>query len=234
MRGARFLEWMIGLALLGVIAGVLTAPTSEVSPAAASSSPSASPAPFAATISRLTEQEQRWMSGITWHHRCPVPMRALRLLHVSYEDFDGNTPQGRLVVHRRVAEDMVEALRQIYEAGFPIEHLDTVELYPPALRPERVRNVTAAFNCRLIAGSTSWSQHAYGLAIDINPLQNPWTDGERVRPPAGRAYLDRTQRLPGMIRRSGPVVEAFRSIGWGWGGDWNTVKDYMHFSRNGH
>lgn len=234
-RRLRILEVLIAVALLGAIAGVLaTSGTGEEARVAASTSPTPAPPPFTGTASRLTDQEQRWMTGITWHNRCPVPLSALRLLHVSYIDFDGNFVEGRVVVNRKVADDLIRVFRKLYAARFPFEHLDTVELYPPDLRPDKMRNVTAAFNCRLIAGSTSWSQHAYGLAIDINPVQNPWVKGDRVKPRTGRAYVDRTQRLPGMIRRSGPVVHAFRTIGWGWGGNWRTLKDYMHFSRNGH
>lgn len=234
-RGLRILEVLIAVALLGAVAGVLaTTGRGDAGLTAASTSPTASPPPFTGTASRLTEQEQRWMTGITWKNGCPTPLAALRLLHVGYVDFDGNFVEGRVVVNRRVDDDMIKVFRKLYEARFPIEHLDTVELYPPDLRPDKLRNVTAAFNCRFIAGSTSWSQHAYGLAIDINPVQNPWVKGDKVKPRAGRAYVDRTQRLPGMIRRSGPVVDAFRAIGWGWGGSWRTLKDYMHFSRNGH
>jgi len=93
---------------------------------------------------------------------------------------------------------------------------------------------TSAFNCRYVAGTTTWSQHAFGRAIDINPVENPYVDGSHVSPPRGRRYLDRSDVRPGMIVRGDVVLRVFRRIGWGWGGDWSFVKDYQHFSANGH
>jgi hypothetical protein len=95
-------------------------------------------------------------------------------------------------------------------------------------------NTTAAFVCRPIRGRTTWSAHAYGLAIDVNPFQNPYTSGRRVLPELATAYLDRGRHLPGMITPAGPVVTAFRSVGWTWGGGWSSPTDLMHFSSTGH
>jgi hypothetical protein len=92
---------------------------------------------------------------------------------------------------------------------------------------------TSAFNCRGVPGSGSWSEHAYGRAIDINPLENPEVRNGNVAPPGGRRFLDRTRLRSGMILDRGPVVRAFASIGWSWGGDWHSLKDYQHFSATG-
>jgi len=99
---------------------------------------------------------------------------------------------------------------------------------------DRDGNTTAAFVCRPIRGRTTWSAHAYGLAIDVNPFQNPYTSGQRVLPELATAYLDRGRHLPGMITADGPVAAAFRSVGWTWGGGWSSPTDLMHFSSTGH
>jgi hypothetical protein len=217
--------------------GVVTAAALDLgspSPAEPSSSPSVSlPPGFEGSIDRLSPKERRWMKGETWHPGCPVPMRKLRLLTVNYLDFDNETADGRVVVHRRVAKKVLGVFEAMFVAGFQMERVDATELYPPEQRPDKARNVTAAFNCRFIAGTTTWSQHAFGLAIDINPVQNPWVDDGRVVPRAGKGYVDRSLDLPGMIHRGDAVVDAFKGIGWGWGGDWQTKKDYMHFSQTG-
>jgi hypothetical protein len=140
------------------------------------------------------------------------------------------------VVNASVAEDVEWVFRRLFRAGFPIKHI----ALPRKWRPGRnggyasTRSVTAAFICRPVTDGTSLSQHSYGWAIDINPLQNPYVrlDGSVLRR-AAKAYVDRSQQLPGMIHASGIVVRSFARIGWEWGGDWTSIKDYMHFSLTG-
>jgi hypothetical protein len=156
---------------------------------------------------------------------------------VSYWDFRGQVRPGTLVVHERVARDVLWVFRRIFRARFPIHRIGL----PPRYRPPRpedfesTRNLSSAFNCRP-ATDHPWSisQHSYGWAIDLNPLQNPYvrSDGSVLRR-AARPFRDRTRRLPGMIHRGDAVVRAFAAIGWAWGGDWHTIKDYMHFSLTG-
>lgn len=233
----RIIGGLLAAALAALALGVVahSASGSGTAPSPLTSSPSASPSPatFQGSIERITPTEKRWMTGETWHRGCPVPIRSLRLLRMDYFNFDGDVVQGRMVVNRRAASDMLGVLETMFNGEFPLEHVDTLELYPPAERPDKLRNVSVAFNCRVIAGSSTWSQHAYGLAVDINPVQNPWVSDGKVIPRVGRAYVDRTQHLPGMIHRNDAVVAAFSDIGWGWGGNWRTLKDYMHFSRTG-
>jgi len=92
---------------------------------------------------------------------------------------------------------------------------------------------TSAFNCRYVEGTTRWSEHAYGRAIDVNPIENPYVSGGRTSHPASRTYVDRSRRRPGMAYERGALVRAFDAIGWGWGGRWTSVKDYQHFSASG-
>ena len=173
------------------------------------------------------------MTGESWHEGCPVPIGALRVLSLDYYDFEGSVVQGTLVVNRKVADEMVSVFGQLFDARFPIMAMDATDLDPPAELAAPVHDDTVSFNCRPIMGTDVWSQHAYGLAVDINPVQNPWVEGERVLPRAGEAYVDRSQTLPGMVHADDVVVRAFAGIGWGWGGEWHSKKDYMHFSSTG-
>jgi len=169
----------------------------------------------------------------TWAPGCPVKLTDLRYLTVSFRGFDGRAHTGELIVHRSVAADVVTVFRRLFAAGFPIErmHVTTVEERDAA--PTGDGNNTSAFNCRSAVSTTSWSEHAYGKAIDVDPFQNPYVKGSLVLPELAGAYADRRALRPGMITPSGPVATAFRSVGWGWGGSWHSAKDFMHFSVNG-
>lgn len=175
---------------------------------------------------------QRDMEGRSWKPdpRCP-PFAALRLLHLGYHDFAGERCEGELVVAADVVEPVIEAFRRIYVARFPIARMLRVDSYDADDERSMAANNCSAFNFRVVAGTDVLSNHATGHAIDINPVQNPYIVGERIDPPAAAAYLDRGVVRPGMIVRPGPVVEAFEAIGWEWGGDWTSRKDYHHFAR---
>ena len=194
----------------------------------------AQPDEFRWRIERIDHHTRRLMAGRSWHRGCPVPIPNLRLLHLRYRGFDRETHPGELVVHRRYARRMVRAFHKLFDARFPIRRMRLVDYYGAKdLRSMKADN-TSAFNCRWRAGSPGvWSQHAYGRAIDINPVENPYVVGDYVSPPKGRRYLDRSKRRRGMIHRHDAVVRAFRSIGWEWGGGWRSTKDYQHFSSNG-
>jgi D-alanyl-D-alanine carboxypeptidase-like protein len=190
--------------------------------------------PFVGSVSRIDAETRRWMVGSSWHRGCPVPIRALRLVRLTYEGFDGDAHVGRLVVHRRWADEVLEVFARLYRRGFAIRRVRLVDRFDADDRSSMRHDNTSAFNCRYVAGTTTWSQHAYGRAIDINPVENPYVDGLRVSPRRGRRFLDRSDVRPGMIVRGGVVVRAFRRIGWGWGGAWSGAKDYQHLSANGH
>jgi hypothetical protein len=169
----------------------------------------------------------------SWHPGCPVARRDLRLVTVSHWGFDHRVHTGRLVVAASAAPAMVRALRSLYDARFPIRRMELVERYGSDDDRSMAADNTSAFNCRLVEGSTSWSAHAYGLAIDINPLENPYLHAGQVSPPAGRAYLDRRRWRTGMIHAGDRVVRAFAAVGWSWGGAWHSPIDYQHFSATG-
>jgi hypothetical protein len=169
----------------------------------------------------------------TWAPDCPVPLADLRYLTVSFRGFDGRAHTGELIVHRSVAADVVTVFRRLFAAGFPIErmHVTTVEERDAA--PTGDGNNTAGFTCRSAVSTSAWSEHAYGRAIDVDPFQNPYVKGSLVLPELAGSYTDRRALRPGMITAGGPVVAAFRSVGWRWGGNWKSAKDYMHFSVSG-
>lgn len=171
----------------------------------------------------------------SWHPGCPVGIDDLRLLELDHWGFDGVVHRGRLVVHHLHARALVEVFRTLFAARFPVERMELVDVYGSDDHRSMAANNTSAFNCREVAGSPGvWSQHAYGLAIDFNPVQNPWVSGTAVSPPAGRAFLVRTRPAPGLVLDGGVVVRAFARAGWSWGGRWRAPRDYQHFSSNGH
>jgi D-alanyl-D-alanine carboxypeptidase len=190
--------------------------------------------PFVGSVSRIDGETRRSMVGSSWHRECPVPIRALRLVRLTYEAFDGDAHRGRLVVHRRWADEVVRVFARLYRRGFPFRRVRLVDRFDADDRSSMRHDNTSAFNCRYVSDTTTWSQHAFGRAIDINPVENPYVDGSHVSPRRGRRFLDRTDVRPGMIVRGGIVVRAFRRIGWSWGGAWSGAKDYQHLSANGH
>ena len=175
----------------------------------------------------------RSMTGVSWRPGCPVPLRDLRVVTARYLGFDGRTHDGRLIVHRDVAVDVAAVLGRLYAARFPIRRMVPVDVYGASDFRSIEADNTSAFNCRYVEGTRRWSEHAYGRAIDINPIENPYVSGGRSSHSASRPYIDRTPCRRGMACPDNVLVRAFKSIGWGWGGDWTGVKDYQHFSASG-
>lgn len=187
---------------------------------------------FRSTIGPVTPELRRRM-GKTWSPRCPVDLDDLRYVTVSFRGFDGLAHTGELVVAALEAPDLVSVFRALFEADFPIEEMRLPTTADIEARPTGDGNNTAGLVCRVARGSTSWSAHAYGLAIDVNPFQNPYRNGDVVLPELASAYLDRSWRRPGMILPGSVVVREFASIGWSWGGAWGSLEDYQHFSATG-
>jgi hypothetical protein len=171
----------------------------------------------------------------SWHSGCPVPPRRLRRVRLSYRGFDGGLHTGALVVNSAVVPDVVQVFRLLYDARFPIRRLRPIDAYRGNDERSLAADNTAGFNCRyaIAPGPRRWSAHAYGEAIDVNPVENPYVEGGRVHPRAGRAYLNRSRVRPGMAVRGGVLVRAFAGAGWKWGGRWTGSPDYQHFSKTG-
>jgi hypothetical protein len=189
------------------------------------------PAPVRAQLKR----------GGAWHSGCPVALWQLRVLTVSYLGFDGRAHTGQLVVNRAAAAQLARVFRELYRLRFPIRHLDLASSYGPAGSRPTDGDVSSSLECRQAVPSPcvggratgTWSEHAYGEAVDLNPRENPYVGCGQSRDPATRRYFNRSLHRPGMVTHA--VVRAFASIGWGWGGSWaGSTKDYMHFSATGH
>lgn len=181
----------------------------------------------------ISPPPQEVLARSTWQRGCPVGADDLAWVRVTFHGFDGRRHTGELLVHRRVADDLVRVMRRLYELRYPIEEMRITRRDELDAPPTGDGNNTGVFNCRPTTGGTSYSQHAYGLAIDLNPFHNPYEKGDVVLPELAGAYLDRSRRAPGIIHADDPVVRAFADIGWGWGGAWRSLKDYQHFSENG-
>jgi hypothetical protein len=169
----------------------------------------------------------------TWDPACPVDAAALRYVMVSFWGFDERAHTGELLVHTEVADDLVEVFRRLFDARFPIEEMRITRPDELTAAPTGDGNNTSAFVCRPAVGSRRWSQHAYGLAVDINPFHNPYQRDGLVLPELASAYLDRDDVRPGMILRGDIVTTTFAELGWEWGGDWRSFTDPHHFSRHG-
>lgn len=190
---------------------------------------------FRGEVVRIDRDLRQRMVGSSWHRGCPVALRDLRLLKLRIWGFDGETHGGRLVVHRADARGMVGVFRTLFRHRYAIRRMRLVDAYGADDHRSMNADNTSAFNCREVAGSPGvWSQHAYGRAIDLNPVENPYvTSGGHVSPPKGRPYASRHPRRKGMIGARGRVVRAFAEIGWEWGGAWSGTKDFQHFSATG-
>lgn len=191
------------------------------------------PAPRYQAVVHEIDAELAARMRLSWREGCPVSLEDLRLLEISHHDFEGDVTTGELVVHQHEVEAMVLVFETLFELGYPIQQMRLVDEFEADDMLSMQANNTSAFNCRFVSGTTRWSEHAFGRAIDVNPLINPYVQGDRVSPPEGAPYADRSQDVPGLIRAEDEVVVAFAAVGWSWGGYWSSSKDYQHFSATG-
>jgi hypothetical protein len=187
--------------------------------------------PFTHTVARVTPAQLPY----SWHPGCPVAPAQLRRLRVVYWGFDGAAHTGALVVNADAVGDLVRVLARLYAARFPIRRMRPIDAYRGRDERSLEADNTAAFNCRyaVAPGPKHWSAHAFGRAIDVDPVENPYLEGGRVHPRSGRRFLDRSRVRPGMAVRGGLLVRAFADVGWAWGGRWAGSPDYQHFSATG-
>ena len=185
---------------------------------------------FSSSVAPVTAAD---LAG-SWRPGCPVSPAELRLVRVSHWGFDARTHDGALVVNATGVEAIVEVFRHLFDQRFPIRRMETIDVFGGDDDASMAADNTSAFNCRnaVSIGPPRWSTHAYGLAIDVNPVENPYLLGSAVLPPAGRAYVDRSTYRDGMAVDGGVLTAAFASVGWSWGGTWGSP-DYQHFSATG-
>jgi hypothetical protein len=232
-RGRQFKSAHPDFVKLALLAGTFALAGALAASASGSGTRSQGTPTFRGAIAAIGSAQAKQMTGVSWRPSCPVALSDLRLLTMTYRGFDGRAHTGRLVVHRDVARVVVGAFRELYSSGFPIRRMVPIDAYGGSDFRSIEADNTSAFNCRYVDGTTRWSEHAYGRAIDINPIENPYVSAGRTSHAASRSYLDRSRRSTGMAVEGGALVRAFDRIGWGWGGRWSGAKDYQHFSASG-
>jgi hypothetical protein len=205
-----------------------TITTTTVPPTTMPTAPPA-PKPFQSSIATVTAADL----GASWREGCPVGPENLRMVTVSLVGFDDSDHSGQVVVHADEADEIVEVFRQLHAARFPIRKMKPIFTQAEYEDFDTVDDNSSGFSCRNAVNANAaphWSNHAYGYAIDINPIENPYLNGGKVLPPLGAEFTDRSNVRPGMATPGSVIVNAFRSVGWGWGA---SFQDYQHFSTNG-
>jgi len=190
-------------------------------------------------IYKLSDNIQHTMKKAgSWKKGCPVPLKDLRYLRLKYLDFDGQTREGEMVVHKAVADEVVTIFNELYTIDYPIHKMKLVSAYKANDWQSIEADNTSAFNCRNATGSKKWSKHSYGKAIDINPIENPYISRKgRISHKASLKYRKREHRLDihpdnrALLLKHDKATQIFKKYGWKWGGDWSGVKDYQHFSK---
>ncbi|MFI5907709.1 M15 family metallopeptidase [Dactylosporangium sp. NPDC051541] len=235
----------LGIAAAGlVLLAAGCAPTPRVAPAPAGVSSPAAPTGAGtgstpAAVERIPEDSieplpaalRESMTGVSWRPGCPVGLDDLRLVHVSYVDFDGVPQPGQLVVHQAIADATLRVFQRLRDARFPIRSMNLIERYGGSDDESMAADNTSGFNCRNVPNTEHWSNHAYGRAIDVNTVENPYLPRGQVMPPAGNQFLDRGNVRKGMIIAGDATVRAFRAEGFSWGGAWKNGTDYQHFEK---
>jgi hypothetical protein len=199
------------------------------------------PLPGNGFASRVDPVPDDVLARSTWADECPVDADDLRWVRLSFWGFDGRRHTGELLVNADVADAIVRVFRQLFAARFPLEEMRITRADELDAEPTGDGNNTGSFTCRPLPGTTIWSEHAYGRAVDVNPFQNPYikppnargVPGDMLIPELSAAYVDRSRQATGTIHPGDTVVQAFAAVGWEWGGNWQKAKDYMHFSANG-
>ena len=196
---------------------------------------------FHSSVEPLPAAARHAIRATAWDPGCPLPLARLRVLTVSYWGFDRRAHVGQLAVNEDAAGPLAKVFRRLFELRFPIHHLGLADAYGSSRAVPRDGDISGSFDCKQAipspceggTGTGSWSEHAYGEAVDLNPIENPYLGCGRVHDRRSRPYADRSRPRRGMVTPA--VIRAFRSIGWGWGGSWpGATKDYTHFSVSGH
>jgi len=183
------------------------------------------------TAQPLPEHIIQQITGSSFHPEAPFDYCYLSYLTITHVDFYGQSRIGNIIVAAFIADEVLDIFREIYEYGFPIARMRLIDYYGADDYYSMADNNSVGFNFRVIAGTSTLSRHAWGMAIDINPIQNPFIRDDIILPVAGAVYVERTDVRPGMIIPGDIVYRAFTSRGWIWGGHWRVPIDYHHFER---
>jgi len=171
------------------------------------------------------------MRGVSYPDDAEVKLADLRYLRLSYVDFDGKEQVGEMICNKSIADDLVAIFRELYEARYPIRSIRLIDDFNGDDEASMAADNTSCFNYRKKTGMRELSKHARGLAVDINPFENPYVRPSRVRPAGASAYADRSQDFPHKIDKDDLCYRLFRAHGFYWGGTWRSVKDYQHFEK---
>ena len=194
-------------------------------------------AQFNANISPITpEIKKRMVNGNSWHNSCPVPLSNLRYVQVNHWDFNGKTVSGEIIVNKDIANEVVYIFEELYNIHYPIRQMRLVSDFNGNDWKSIDADNTSAFNCRAVTGNKKkWSKHAYGRAIDLNPLENPYISKTGHISHKGslkyrkRVHKDKTYSDQAILLKNDKATQIFKKYGWRWGGDWRYSKDYQHF-----
>ena len=171
------------------------------------------------------------MKGKSLPKNAEIQVSDLRYLQLSYFDYAGNACTGEMVCHKAIADDLVAIFRRLFLEGYPIAGMRLIDDFDASDDASMAANNTSCFNYRQVSGSQVLSRHARGLAVDVNPLENPFVQGDKVDPPAGAEFVDRSKDFPHKISQGDLCYKLFTERGFIWGGNWRSVKDYQHFEK---
>ncbi len=187
-------------------------------------------------IYKISDNIQQIMkNGGSWKKGCPVPLKDLRYLRLKYLDFKGQTREGEMIVHKEVADEVVNIFNELYTIAYPIYKMKLLSSYKANDWQSIEAGNTSAFNCRNATGSKKWSKHSYGKAVDINPIENPYISRKGyISHKASLKYRKRVHKVDtyedrAILLKNDKATQIFKKYGWKWGGDWSSVKDYQHF-----
>lgn len=179
--------------------------------------------------SMISDEVFARMDGVSFGAGCTVPREELRYVRVLHTGFDGEAHIGELVVNQAIADATVDIFYGLYQASYPIEKMLLVDEYGGDDELSMEDNNTSCFNFRPVSGTSSLSRHAYGMAIDVNPLYNPYITSSGYQPTTAGDYVDRSADIPYKIDEDDLCYQLFTKYGFTWGGSWSSVKDYQHF-----
>lgn len=186
-----------------------------------------------AKIDSITKN--RMIKGNSWRERCPVPLKDLRYITITYKNFNDQDKIGEMIVHKSISREVREIFAELYANDYRIRQMKLSSYFGGDDDASMKADNTSAFNCRLMTNGSKWSKHSYGKAIDINPLENPYiSKSGKVYPASAKKYANNraNSKNRAIIVGNDTIVRLFKSYGWKWGGDWKSIKDYQHFEKS--
>jgi hypothetical protein len=181
--------------------------------------------------SSISEKVKQRIYGSSWKKGAPIGINDLSYLTVTYYGFDDKPHLGELIVNKSVASEVLDIFKELYKEKYPINKMKLIDDYEAIDEKSMEDDNSSAFCYREVTDSTKISKHGYGLAIDINPLENPYVKGNIILPDSSKEFLDREKVRKGIIIKEDACYKAFTKRGWSWGGNWASLKDYQHFEK---